>query len=174
MNYQEFRGYYDKDPSELLQGNNNPATKGLFVEICTGGRVKPLYTLKSRTFEKNGIVYPSAYLIYMNSVDEYDAAMKLVGSLDHWRTLCACEWFMHGGLVGTSFDGLIRWREDMEARDRSEAKKALIMAQAEGNVAAARYLHEKSGVVKKAPAKKKRDNSSSSVINLAAKKRLGQ
>lgn len=168
VDYKDYKGFYDYDASRLIQGNNNYATQGLFTETRIKGRVQAMYTLKTRTHIKNGIEFPSAYLIYMNSVDEYDAAIKLVGSLDHWRELCACTWFMHGSVPNCSFEGLIRWREDMEARDRSVAKRALLDAQAEGNVAAARYLHEKSGKIK--TPKKQIKKEGSSVLALANKR----
>jgi len=82
---------------------------------------------------------PSAYLIYMNSVDEADAAMKIVGSNRHWRKLEKLKWFLNGDL-SISFDGLLNWRRDMALRDATLAKKVLLQSAKEGNISAAKRL----------------------------------
>lgn len=112
-------------------------TEGLFYETRSHNSkvYEPTYTIKDH--DHNG--YPSAYLIYMNSVDEYEAAIKLVGSLRHWRKLEGLKWFMDGR-TELSFEGLKQWREDMELRDKSISKEQLIEKAKEGNVAAMRSL----------------------------------
>lgn len=81
----------------------------------------------------------SAYQVYMASVDEYAAAIKLVGSLRHWRKLTTCKWFVEGEKI-KSFEGLNQWREDMAARDSLTAKQALITRTRTGDTGAARAL----------------------------------
>ena len=97
-----------------------------------------IYTLSEE--EKFGL--PSAYQIYMNSVDEYDAALKLVGTVAHWKRLLNCTWFMEGkGVPG--FPGLLSWREDKLAKDASDARRTLMDQIQRGNVSAAQSLLNK-------------------------------
>lgn len=112
-------------------------TELLFQETIKPDRLEnyqPLYTL--REYDSD---LPSAYKIYMSSVDEYDAAQKLLGSMRHWRRLCGLKWFMEG-IPQLGFDGIKSWRQDMEMRDKSAAKKLLKEKAEEGNVSAARAL----------------------------------
>lgn len=113
-------------------------TEALFYETISPSSMKsykPLYTLKEET--KKGL--PSAYQIYMQSVDEYDAAMKLVGSMAHWEKLLRCKWFTDG--VETVFRGVNSWREDMKKRDVSLAKRVLMEKANDGDISAAKALH---------------------------------
>lgn len=113
-------------------------TEALFVETIQAQSRKtytPLYSL--RDYDHKG--YQSAYQIYMSSIDERDAAMKLVGSMAHWRKLCSLKWFMVGRLE-CQFEGLLQWREDMSARDSSEAKRVILEQCKLDNVPAARAL----------------------------------
>ena len=108
--------------------------RALFWEMSTTSRRKsipPLYTLKVQS--AHGL--PSMYSIYMDSVDEYDAAMKVVGTMKAWRSLCEARWFRIG-CKEHGHEGLIQWRKDMEARDKSTAKKQLQEKADAGNVAA--------------------------------------
>ena len=85
-NYAKYNGFMDDaaDPTILTDVTGRYRTESLFVETIqkrTAKRYDPLYSMTDK--EKGEL--PSAYLIYMTSVDEYDAAMKLVGSLKHVR-----------------------------------------------------------------------------------------
>lgn len=116
-------------------------TESLFVETIqhhVAKKYEPIYSLRDYDHKD----YPSAYQIYMSSVDEYEAAMSLVGSMTHWRKLCALKWFMDGR-PECQFDGLNSWRIDLEARDHSTAKRTLIDEAENGSVAAARALLDK-------------------------------
>lgn len=113
-------------------------TELLFVETIKAERLEnysPLYTLK----ETSGDL-PSAYQMYMSSTDEYEAAMKILGSMRHWRRLCGLKWFMEG-IPMSGFDGLKSWRKDMEMRDKSKAKRQLMDAAEAGVVSAQRALY---------------------------------
>lgn len=123
-------------------------TELLFAETIKPDRLDrytPIYSLKEQDGE-----YPSAYKIYMSSADEYEAAMRLLGSMRHWRRLCGLQWFMNGVPTG-GFDGLRSWRKDMEMRDKSKAKKQLMEAAESGVVSAQRalFLTEPSAKAKK-------------------------
>lgn len=139
MSYREytgFKGVDQKDMEELRDSRGAMRTESLFVEVSqTKDKYTPLYSLKS--YDSRG--YPSAYLIFMESVDETEAALKLVGSLSHWRKLCNLKWFLKGR-PEHGFEGIESWRKDMADRDKSEAKRVLLAECAMNNVTAARAL----------------------------------
>ena len=113
-------------------------TESLFVETIqphVARKYEPIYSL--RDYDHKG--YPSAYNVYMNAVDERDAALQLVGSMAHWRKLCKLKWFVEGRLE-YQFEGLNQWRLDMKDRDASDAKKIIMEQTKEGNVTAAKAL----------------------------------
>lgn len=167
--YTTFLGFLDPeaDRSVLLDGRGARKTEILFVESITNrakeAGYEPIYSL--RETEKDG--KPSAYLIYMNSVDETEAALKIVGSLAHWRRLCGLKWFVEGS-EQMGHEGLSQWREDMKLRDASLAKEKLILATKAGSVPAAKELLKESS--KKAvgrPAKdKERDHRDQQIVSL--------
>lgn len=97
----------------------------------------PVYTLKP--YPNNGL--PSAYQIYMNAANEYDAAMQLVGDMRHWRRLCGLKWFMEG-IEEKSFDGLNQWREDKRMKDEADAIKLLKEQAENGSVTAQKTLYD--------------------------------
>lgn len=148
IDYSTYLGFKDpqKDRSILRDVRGKFLTQALFHEthnnVVYGDKYPALYSMKERHPE-----CVSAYQIYMHSVDEYDAAMKLVGSLEHWRRLTGknddgtwwCRWFMEGG---TWYDGLLVWREDMKIRDDSIAKQTLLDQAQRGNVNASKILME--------------------------------
>lgn len=136
--------------------NGRRLTQGLFYEF---NNPDAPYTLRDEDFTNaKGVTYKSAAAIYRSCVDEYDAAMKIVGSWAHWKMLLNLDWFVNGAdLGGYDFDGIKAWREEMALRDASHSK-ALLQEQAEnGNVTAQRYLNESSNKTTKAgrPAKPK-------------------
>ena len=122
---------------DLRMSNNILPTQALFYEF---GNKDALYTLKSRDVQKDGKLYRSLYKIYMESIDEYEAALRFVGDMGHWRKLCSLQWFMDGA-PQFSWEGLKQLREDMAYRDKSEAKKKLMEAVNQGNVNAAKVLY---------------------------------
>jgi TPR repeat protein len=123
-----------------IKGDNGiMSTKALFVEY---GNPDAPYTFKNYHHERDGKQYYSMYLVYMNCVDEYEAAMRIVGSQKHWRKLLGIKWFVEG-IDLFSHEGLEQWREDMRARDESRAKELLHKAAEAGNVNAASKLLDK-------------------------------
>lgn len=112
-------------------------TESLFCETISPQSKKsytPLYTLKDHPHR--GL--PSIYELYIASIDEYDAAMTICGSIAHWKKLCSLKWFMEGreGI----FRGVSQWREEMKERDVSLAKKTLMQQVEDGSVTAASAL----------------------------------
>lgn len=134
---------------QLRFGNNVQGTQALFVEF---NNEDAPYTLKPHDVSKGDKTYISAYQVFMNSVDEGEAALKLVGSYGHWRKLCNLKWFKEG-ITEYGFEGLNQWRADMQTRDKTTAKRRLIQAAESGNVPAQRYLYELGGKPTKAKAK---------------------
>lgn len=146
-----------ENPVRLKGDNGILLTQKLFVEF--GDEQSP-YTLKAQDVEKDGTTYVSLYRVYMESADEYEAAMRLLGSMKHWRKLCGLKWFQEGW-EEHGFDGLNLMREDMLNRDRSSAKKELLKAAAIGNVSAMKILYDQSAVKK--PTKQTRTVNSTGV-----------
>jgi hypothetical protein len=140
MDYTLYTGFLDPDADRSILKDKRGAakTQSLFLEsqpYRLKKKYPPVYSLTEE--EREGL--PSAYQIYMHSTDEYEAAMKLVGSMRHWRKLCALKWFMEG-IKDKMFEGLEQWREDMRMRDASEAKAHLRMAAKKGDTSSARKL----------------------------------
>lgn len=141
IDYKHYEGFASNgsDLTPLFDSQNRMKTKMLFLEsfdkeFYDKGE-SPIYTLRNRTYK--GL--PSAYQIYMHSVDEYDAAIKLVGSMAHWRRLIQAPWFLNGTQI-YGHEGLVTWRADKKAADESFAKNILRKEAAKGNVNAAKAL----------------------------------
>lgn len=127
--------YPEHNAPVLFDARGHRRTGSLFAETSQDKNRHPIFTLKD--YDHNDMV--SAYNLYMTSIDEYDAATKMVGSMTHWRKLMASSWFMTGD-AGKNFTGLNSWRKDMQARDASRAKKILIDKVREGDRQAAQFL----------------------------------
>lgn len=151
INYKTYKGYHpdltdNVDIDDLVDSQGKYRTRSLFVESFNeytaakreAANQKPLYSLKERNTE--GV--PSAYLIYMASADEFEAALKLVGSLAHWDELCKCKWFMEPSGITR---GLKQWRIDMARRNASIGIKTTIAAAKQGDGASARKLLDMAG-----------------------------
>lgn len=119
---------------------NIKLTQGLFIEFQNSDEEAP-YTFKEFDVYKNDRVYISFSSVYLDSVDEYDAAMRLVGSWKHWQKLCSLKWFLEG-LPQFNWEGLESLRATVQARDRSLARRKLLEAAADGNVTAAKSILE--------------------------------
>lgn len=119
---------------------NIKLTQGLFIEFQNSDEEAP-YTFKEFDVYKNDRVYVSFSSVYLDSVDEYDAAMRLVGSWKHWQKLCSLKWFLEG-LPQFNWEGLESLRATMAARDRSLARRKLLEATEAGNVTAAKSIVE--------------------------------
>ena len=129
----------------LRGANNILLTQALFVEF---GNEDAPYTLKIDHQERNGKKYVSLCRVFLESTDEYEAAMRLVGNWKHWQKLCENRWFSEGW-EQFNFEGLNSLRETMKARDRSTAKAQLLLAAQQGNVTAAKILFDGAGAIKK-------------------------
>jgi hypothetical protein len=141
----------EKPDTPLRGANNILLTQALFVEF---GNEDAPYTLKVEHLNKNGKTYVSLCKVFLESVDEYEAAMRLVGSWKHWQRLCDNKWFSEGW-EPFNYEGLNSLRETMKLRDKSAAKRKLMEAMDSGNVTAAKILLDSSGSTnKRGPAKR--------------------
>ncbi len=122
----------------LYAPNGVFSIRKLFRELSTPSMRKkypPMFTLKP--YDYKGL--PSAYRIYMESTDEFEAASKLVPNMKTWDQLKNASWFLNGD-VAHSFDGLVSWRRHMKDRDNSLAHKALLEKAENGDVTAAKAI----------------------------------
>ena len=155
-----------------IRGSNNVMfTQGLFFEYSGKDGA---YTLKNEDIIRDGKPFVSFYRVYMECSDEYEAALRLVGSMQHWRKLCSLSWFMDGDPVW-GWEGLSQMRSDMSDRDKSMAKTKLMEAMESGNVTAMRALYGEAAP-KKQPVKKKLSTVDSGVNAsiLSDMKRIGR
>lgn len=132
---EEWNPYPAASDPVLFDSRGARRTASLFMETTTDGTKNPIFTL--RDYHRDG--KQSAYLLYMESDTEYDAAMKLVGSMGHWRSLMAKPWFMTGD-PDRGFFGLNQWREDMAMRDANFAMRVLRDKVNDGDQRAAQFL----------------------------------
>ncbi len=127
-----------EDFNRLYAPNGTFCFQKMFWEYGTPASRKqypPIFTLKPTPHK--GL--PSAYQVYMDSIDEYDAATKITPNMRVWDVLKDAKWFEEGDILH-AHDGLKVWREHMKARDGSLAKSILIGQTKEGNTTAARAL----------------------------------
>ena len=127
--------YPDPNDPVLFDARGHRRTGSLFAETTQDNNRHPVFTLKD--YEHKGLV--SAYILYMSCADEYEAAIKMVGTMTHWRKLMSSSWFMTGD-PDKNFTGLESWRRDMAARDASKAKRLLMAKVEEGDRQAAQFL----------------------------------
>lgn len=136
-----FVGFADpeKDKS-ILKDSMGRYRTNLFYEfnVTRHDTMPPLYTMREESYR--GL--PSAYLIYMTSDSEYEAAIKLVGSWNHWQRLLASRPFMEGPDNAFSWQGLNAWREEKAIKDQAEAFNQLKISAATGNVQAQKLIYE--------------------------------
>ena len=99
--------------------------------------LKPVYALTERDAVGD---CKKLYDIFINSVDEYDFAIKAFGSKGHVDKLKTIKWFLEGWPGCSSFRGYNAWLEDMQARDESLGKRILIEKAEDGDVGAAKKL----------------------------------
>ena len=136
-----FVGYLDprKDRS-LLKDSMGRYRTNIFHEFnkTRHEEYPPLYTMR----EDSHSGLPSAYQIYMASDSEYEAAMKLVGSWNHWNRLLKSRPFMEGPEEGATWVGLTEWRKEKQIKDKATAYNQLKISAAGGNVPAQKLLFE--------------------------------
>lgn len=152
---------YNKDertyPAEVFQQytpeRGNWAGQSMFLEFPQHGKnaYPTLWTTKGH--EVQG--HPSAYEVYMDSIDEFDAGIKLAGSILNWKVISREDsWFYK--------EHLCEWREHMAMRDASLAKQKIIENTKAGQTTAANSLKTWDKEIKKAGRKMKPSNKAES------------
>ena len=112
--------------------NMYEATMALFIENKLPCRMEerkviPIYNLTPFDTKET----KSFYRIYMQCQTEYEAALVLLGSWEHWERLSECSWF---------HPYLKRWRHEVEIRNKAMAVRTVMDMTAKGNVTAAKIL----------------------------------
>ena len=138
---------------EFIPDRGNWAGQSMFLEFPQHGKNEypTLWTVKD--FEVQG--HPSAYKVYMSSTDEYEAGIKIAGSILNWQVLSReSGWFYK--------EHLSLWREHMAMRDASLAKKKIIENTKAGQTTAANSLKSWDKETRKAGRKAKPSNQAAS------------
>lgn len=108
---------------------------GIFREIPMSGQwIKEEQKLPMYTIAYEDDELPSAKKVYLNSVNEYEAAVTLTPSWEYWQNmlkLCV--------KIRREVD---KWREEKYQKDQAEARRLLWEAAKKGNVSAQRILYE--------------------------------
>lgn len=108
---------------------------GIFREIPMSGQwIKeepkaPLYTIAEEDDD-----LPSAHKIYMNSMNEYDAATQLTPSWSYWTFMLKTSIKIRRMVES--------WREEKMLRDQMKAKRLLWEQAEKGNIQAQKLLYE--------------------------------
>ena len=150
MNYEEhmlFLGFADPNKERaVLKDAGGRFRMNVFHEFNKEAHddYPPLYTMREQPFR--GL--PSAYLIYMTSDSEYEAAIKLLGSWQHWKRFWGNKQFM-GGMQGQAWEGLTAWREEKEIRDAAKAYLQLKASAEMGSVPAQKQVFDSNTKVKR-------------------------
>lgn len=108
---------------------------GIFREIPMSGvwikeeHKDPVYTILEVDDD-----LPSAHKIYMESLNEYDAAIKLVPTWSYWTQM-----IKHSIKIKRLLEA---WREEKMLMDQAKAKALLWEQAAKGNISAQKILYE--------------------------------
>ena len=136
--------------SELKDKMGRYRTQSLFWEYAflnnnreEDNVLDPLFTIKDQNIERDGITYPSLKKIYM-SYDhvpgfEYDFAMEVFNSWDHWTKLA-------DNSTADVKEAIRTWRQELEIKIKASAVKSIMSASLDSDakgVAAAKYLADK-------------------------------
>lgn len=156
--------------SKYKADNGIQLTQGLFYEF---NKPDAPYTLRSEDYvSKKGVEYKSVRALYRYCESEYEAAILIVESWEHWKKLCSLDWFVtgHETSSGLKYQGLNDWKEEQELRKKSESEAMLMSMVKEGNVTAAKFIYEQHGkqTVKGRPETKKPKAKVSNVESLYA------
>ena len=134
---EEFNNNVTNNPMKDIKGAWRTAS--LFIEYPTP-QYPPVYTLNEEDRTVNGVFYPSLRKIYLSynhtPENEYDFAIEVLGSWEHWLRLCRGQISQH----------IKAWREELEVKVRARAIKSLMKTSLEESSAgatASKWLAEK-------------------------------
>lgn len=96
------------------------------------------FTTKQRAIERDGVTYVSMYEKYMAIADptEYQVAIRLLGSWEHWQALLRAQWFL------TLVTG---WRVELAAQLESKRFFEGQKLAGKGSLSATKFLAERYG-----------------------------
>jgi hypothetical protein len=137
----DFEGFSDRDiPRGHLKDAAGRFRTNIFYDFNKSRHedYPPIYTMREEPF--NGL--PSAYLIYMYSNSEYEAALKLVGSWQHWLKLLKSGPFVNGQDDYSQWLGLQAWRDEKEIMDKATAYLQLQVQAGQGSVPAQKIIFD--------------------------------
>jgi hypothetical protein len=115
------------DKKKLRGGQGHYKTVSLFYENAYDSDAP--FTLKEEDFRH----YLAPKPRYVAAASEYEAALSILGSWDHWKALKKCKWFI---------PTLESWEAERCLREETEAKKILIEEAENGNVTAAKAIYD--------------------------------
>ncbi len=128
-------------PLEKIKSGHRYRTNSLFWEARfmkkPGSTFIPVYNLSDKDHDNT----LSMYNIFMSKDTEYEAGMYLLGSWEHWQTLCGSTFFEKH---------ITKWREERITREEALAHGVLLVNAREGNITAARTLLLDSRKIQKA------------------------
>lgn len=115
-------------------------TQSLFIEFPHDS-YPAYFTTKKYDVVRDGKTYLSLYLKYMEIADptEYQVAIRLFGSWDHWNALSKGQWFL---------SELTGWREELKVRlesDRYFEMKSNVGQDGPASIQATKWLAERYG-----------------------------
>lgn len=168
----KYTQYPHLDAETFRSDSGRYVTEGIFLETATQGNDPEFLTwsLSEREKEKDGKVLPSAYQVVVWSADEYDAAMKICGSIQLWNRFKGNKRIWNG--IQGICPGLGAALEVQKMRLASEAMKQMQASALEGNVAAQKAVFELNRTKnqkKKESVKGSEDKEFDKVVSLSAK-----
>lgn len=110
----------------------NRATAAMFWEKRHEARLKqrgkkPLFNLSMRDHDDT-LSFPQ---LYYQCDSDYEAAMVILGSFEHWQRLCKAPWFA---------EKLAQWQEEKALRDVAHGRAKIRELADKGNLAACKFL----------------------------------
>lgn len=132
-------------PEDVKSSSGRRKTQSLFLETIQKAqheKYPAVYTLceKEQWDYRHNIWLPSAKQVYIQSNSEYEAAIKLVGSIEHWNMLLNNDWFVDGIDGEYQWTSLSQWKQEQDMRKISLAESVLISQAMQGDTNAAKFI----------------------------------
>ena len=110
----------------------NRATAALFWEHRHQTRAnkrgkRPLFNMSMKDHDDT-LSFPQ---LYFQCDSDYEAAMVILGSFDHWQRLCKSKWFA---------EKLVLWQQEKALRDVAHGRAKIRELADNGNLAACKFL----------------------------------